>query len=147
LSAQPAKSYRIHRHVPKRKQEGFQVERSFEIAQWMNHNLPAGSRVFNVGEIHLYYYQHPNIREGFYKLARPEYLEIRTLDELARHLKGEGFTHLLFLAQPEGKKGAGSIEKLLEAEKIPRRIMTQIFEQTYLDEEQDEWTYKVYQLL
>ncbi|MDP3920115.1 MAG: phospholipid carrier-dependent glycosyltransferase [Candidatus Omnitrophota bacterium] len=82
-------------------------ERSFDVAQWVNKNLDADSRIMNVDETHMYHFERPIVREIVYA-GRTEYYEgAESAADVVRRLLADGFTHILDVSRPSDGSHSG----------------------------------------
>lgn len=77
------------------------LERTWPIACWINGNLPASSRVFNVEEVRAFYFDRDLVRERNFNFFT-SYSDHRTAGQVLEYLKGHNFTHILLSSLREG---------------------------------------------
>lgn len=107
------------------------TERSYQTAQWVNQNLPKDSKILNVGEVRVYYFDRHLVREGFY----PHKTDLDSL-------KKERFTHVLFSSKagsPVPSKPVHELESSPGLEKI--------YQFKYISPDKSEtWDYRIYEI-
>ncbi len=70
-------------------------ERSFEIATYVNQNLPTNAKILNAEEVHQFYFDRPLVREALYSRDSHYETQAKNLTEVIERLRLEGFTHIL----------------------------------------------------
>lgn len=71
------------------------VERSFPAAEWSNNHLPKGSKLLNMEEIRMYYFNAQSLRETWLYLNTDYPTYLKSPEEFLVFLKEQGFTHIL----------------------------------------------------
>lgn len=77
------------------------MERSSSIAEWINKNLPLGSKILVLNEVHLYYFNREVVLEGDFA-ARTHYDRQKAPEAAIAILKEKGITHVLDAAEIAG---------------------------------------------
>ncbi len=73
------------------------TERSYEVAQWINKNLPPQAKILCADESHLYFYDRTVARESVYAMRTGYDQRASSFAGTVKLLRQEGFTHLLIL--------------------------------------------------
>lgn len=124
-------------------------ERTYDIAEWIDKNIPQESLMLNAGEVRQFYFNRPMLREPWFHL-RHKYQEGKTHEEVLNDLRQNGFTHVLMAVNPKWKPNESAhverwmfLQEALERDKKVKKMIT-INSKNIRD---DRFIYTVYQSL
>jgi hypothetical protein len=89
-------------------------ERSYEVSEYLNMNLPRKSKVLVVNEIHTFYIDIPYRRELYYWIFAKYDSKLDTPEKVMDFFRKEGFTHVLYASDGTTEKGTPSPNRLTE---------------------------------
>ncbi|MGB2598866.1 MAG: glycosyltransferase family 39 protein [Candidatus Omnitrophota bacterium] len=75
-------------------------ERTYDIAEYINNNLPKNAKILAFSEVRFYYFDRDIVREEIFREFTKYDKKGLKKRELTRFLKEEGFTHVLCLKTP-----------------------------------------------
>ncbi len=88
-------SFRVALGIESRDHYLSRTERSYEVAQWINKNLPPQAKILCADESHLYFYDRTVARESVYAMRTGYDKQASSFAGTVTLLQQEGFTHLL----------------------------------------------------
>lgn len=89
-------------------------ERSFEVSEYMNMNLPRKSKVLVVNEGHTFYVDVPSKREEYYWIFANYDSKLDTPEKVMDFFRKEGFTHVLYASDGTAGKGVSSPNRVTD---------------------------------
>lgn len=100
-----------------------QTQRSYPMADFINKNLPAESKVYSSDESHLFYYDREVVRESSYLKVNSLKARDYSLQKWISNLRAGGYTHILTVESGENLvvqvDGCRSLSCLIRRERLP----------------------------
>lgn len=124
-------------------------ERSYDLAEFVNKNLPADSLIMNVDETHMFYFQRKLIRESTYVDMGQHYWEGAVNSaQVIRNLKTRGFSHILYSKRLNGFQDQPlRLPAMLENDKNNlASVLNPLYSYEFTDTEGEKTFYTLYQI-
>ena len=126
-------------------------ERVYQVATFVNENLPANAKILAADETHLFYFDRAIVREVSYFNANSYSKKLKTPRALFQFLLRERFTHILF------SESANTLEtKDLDLLRVPRVLKDQenelddfldlLYTTSFTSKDEDEIRYQLFEI-
>ena len=124
------------------------TERSYDVALWVNQSLPENSKILNVGEVRVFYFDRNLVRERFYRDAvRYDQGADKNFDLLMERLKKDGFTHILFVSADKADEPSSPIHALLSDPNLRAKYLKELYHaKSAAKGDPTPWDYSVYEI-
>ena len=123
-------------------------ERSYDLSEYINNDLPEGAKVLIVGENNTFYIERPYSRELYYWIYEGYDKKCAGAREVFEFFEKEGFTHMVFASRQEeaALSGSGGLRliDLLKREDFTEMYLDRLKEVTPDSENSRGTTYVIY---
>ncbi len=102
------------------------IERSYDVAKWIDLHLPKTAKIFNAEENRSFYFNRPSVRETWFRHAT-NYSKLSTAGVFAL-LKENGFTHVIRVTPLDSSSSDPYLEALdkVLTDKHYARLLVQV---------------------
>ena len=126
-----------------------QHERSFLVSDYINKNLPEGSKLMVVNEGHTFFIDIDHKRELYYWVYTRYDKKIKSPKDVISFLKSEGFTHILCADSEyirEQKDSSMRLTEFMKNNKFKANSLRMIYKRKSMSENGDGIEYSIYQI-
>lgn len=121
------------------------IERSYQLAEWINLNLPEDAQILNAQEVRQFYFKREMVRDIWFRI-RTRYDKKIDDKDLIAYLKSKRFTHVLRAYPDRGGDSLSDYDKLDGALSDPGKAAL-LFEMRSKNIREFQCKYRVYELL
>ena len=122
-------------------------ERSYEVSEYINKNLPEGAKILVVNEGHTFFIDKDNKREPYYWIFTGYDKKFTRPAEVVSFFKEQGFTHILYADVNETETGGGTrLTELLKLDRFKKEYLKQIYQTQPNSENANGVKYMVYEI-